>query len=81
MLAIRNAVQFLVLAVWLLMIGRVLISWFDPMGRNEISSFLYRTTEPMLAPVRRALPPTGMLDLSPLIVLIVLGVVVRALRF
>ena len=81
MLALRNAVELLVLAIWLLMAGRVLISWIDPMGRNDLSVFLYRTTEPMLAPIRRFLPPTGMLDLSPLIFLIVLGVVVRALGF
>ena len=31
------------------------------------------TTEPILAPIRRILPPTGMFDLSPLIVLLILG--------
>ncbi len=75
----RNLVELLVLAVWLLMLGRVLVSWVDPLGRGQAASFLFRTTEPILAPVRRILPPTGMLDFSPLLVLIVLGVVVRAL--
>jgi YggT family protein len=36
-------------------------------------------TEPILAPIRRSLPRTGMLDLSPLIVLIVLSVLWRFL--
>ena len=75
----RNLVELLVLAVWLLMLGRVLVSWIDPHGRGQAASFLFRATEPILAPVRRILPPTGMLDFSPFLVLIVLGVVVRAL--
>lgn len=77
----RNLVELFVLAVTLLIFGRVIISWVDPTGRGEASRFLYRTTEPILAPVRRILPPTGMIDVSPFIVLIVLGVVVRALGF
>jgi YggT family protein len=42
--------------------------------------FLYAATEPILAPVRRLLPQTGMLDLSPMIVLIVLSFVLQAVR-
>ncbi|MFN5602167.1 MAG: YggT family protein [Acidimicrobiaceae bacterium] len=35
-----------------------------------MSQFLYRITEPVLAPVRRVLPPMGGLDLSPLVVIL-----------
>jgi YggT family protein len=69
----------LVFLVWLLVFGRVLISWFDPSGSSSASRFLIETTEPFLAPVRRVLPPAGMLDFSGLIVLIVLGFIWRAL--
>jgi YggT family protein len=75
---VRNFLEFLFLALWLLIFGRVLMSWVDPQGRNQISAFLIQTTEPILAPVRRALPQTGMFDWSPLIVLLVLGVLWRA---
>jgi YggT family protein len=61
-----------------LILARVLLSWFDPGGRNAISQFVIQTSEPILAPVRKLLPRTGMFDLSPLIVLIVLGVILRA---
>ena len=49
----------------------------DP--RNPIVMFLRQVTEPVLAPVRRLLPPwkTGGLDLSPLIVLLVIQFVER----
>lgn len=35
-----------------------------------VMQFLYRITEPVLAPIRRVLPPMGGLDLSPLVVII-----------
>ena len=73
-----NFVQFLLIALWLLVLGRMLMSWVDPAGRNKVSSFLVQTTEPLLAPVRRLLPSTGMVDWSGLVVLIVLGFLWRA---
>ena len=74
-----NFLQFLLIALWALVFGRMLMSWVDPTGRNQISAFLIQATEPMLAPVRRMLPQTGMMDWSGLIVLLILGFLVRAL--
>ncbi len=56
---------------WII-IAAALISWVSPDPRNPIVVFLRQVTEPVLAPVRRLLPPwkTGGLDLSPLVVLI-----------
>ncbi len=68
-----DVVQFLLFALWALVLGRMLMSWVDPQGRNQLSIFLIRATEPILAPVRRLLPRTGMMDWSGFIVLIVLG--------
>lgn len=75
---IRNLVQIALMAAWLLVLGRVLMSWVDPVGRTTLGAFLIQTTEPFLAPIRRALPQTGMIDFSPLIVLLILGVLTRA---
>ena len=76
---IRNFLLFLVMALWLLILARVLLSWVDPTGRGRLAAFVIQMTEPILAPVRRALPRTGMFDLSPMIVLLVLGVLLRTL--
>ena len=76
---LANFVQFLIIALWVLVLGRVLISWVDPAGRNQVSSFLIQTTEPLLAPVRRVLPHTGAIDWSGFIVLLVLGFVMARL--
>jgi YggT family protein len=69
----RNFVQLLVLVLWALVLGRVVVSWVDPRGRNSISRQIVALTEPFLAPIRRFLPATGALDLSPLILMLVLS--------
>lgn len=77
---LRNFLSLLLIALWLLVLGRVLMSWFDPGRSNQVSRFLIQATEPILAPVRRFLPQTGMLDLSALIVLLLLGTLMRAVQ-
>ena len=74
-----NFLRFLLIALWLLILARVILSYVDPGGRSRLGAFVVSTTEPILGPVRRALPPTGMFDLSPMIVLIVLGLLMRYL--
>lgn len=69
----RNFVQLFVLVLWALVLARVVISWVDPRGRNSISRQVIALTEPLLGPIRRLLPATGGLDLSPLIVMLVLS--------
>lgn len=53
---------------WIIII-RALISWVTPDPFNPIVQFLERSTEPVLAPVRRRLPAMA-IDISPLIVLL-----------
>jgi len=73
-----NFIRFVLIGLEILILARVLLSWFDPGGRSRFAGFIIQTSEPLLAPVRRILPRTGMIDLSPLIVLIILGVILRA---
>ena len=55
----------LTLLIWLVFI-RALISWVNPDPYNPIVMFLQRTTEPLLRPIRRYMPPMAV-DLSPII--------------
>ena len=64
--------------LWLLVLGRGLVSWFAPTGPSRVAALLVQGTEPLIAPVRRVIPPTGMFDLSSLVVLLVLGALSRA---
>jgi YggT family protein len=76
---VRNFVEILVLVLWLLVLGRVLLSWVDPMARNSISRYIVAMTEPMLAPIRRVLPQTGSIDFAPLVLMVGLGFILRLL--
>lgn len=57
--------------------ARIILSWFpvSPGGlAAQLFSFLYTITEPVLGPIRRAIPPLGVggmgMDLSPIVVII-----------
>jgi YggT family protein len=73
--------------IWCL-IASAILSWLvafnvvNPHNRfvRMVGEFLYRITEPALAPIRRYLPSLGGLDLSP-VVLILLLVFLRNLLF
>lgn len=63
----------------IVLFARILMSWFPipPDGvMASIFGVLYTVTEPVLGPIRRALPPVAMggmgLDLSPILVILVL---------
>jgi YggT family protein len=68
----------LLLQLYLLaLFARILLSWFPVTpggGLASVVSALYNVTEPVLGPLRRAIPPVrfgaAAIDLSPLIVLI-----------
>jgi YggT family protein len=59
--------------LWWVILGRVLMSWFDPSGNYRISRILYDMSEPILAPARRILPAFGGVDWSPLVTMIALN--------
>lgn len=75
-----NFLRFVLVALEIAIIGRVLLSWIEPQGRSSVAQFLVMITEPVLAPVRRIMPGAGSLDFSPFIVVIVIGTVVQMLR-
>lgn len=63
--------------IWLV-IGQIALSWLIQFGIvnsrqpfvMQIGEFLYRVTEPALAPIRRILPNFGPIDLSPLVLIL-----------
>ncbi len=58
--------------MWIIII-RALISWVNPDPYNPIVQFLFKVTEPVLFPIRRALPISGIgIDFSPIIVFLII---------
>ena len=60
-----------------ILLARVLTSWFQVDPYNPVIRILYQLTEPLLAPIRRLLPQTGMMDFSPIVAFIAITVVER----
>ena len=70
---IRYIVHLLFSTYTMMLLGRVILSWFPDLRRFRFTDFLIFYTEPYLQLFRRIIPPIGgMLDLSPLIAFLAL---------
>ena len=76
------------LYVWLL-IASAILSWLIAFNvvntRNQfvaaIAEFLFRITEPVLAPIRRFMPNLGGLDISPIILILLIMLIQRVILY
>lgn len=69
LIGVANILDIIFTIAWWLILIRVLISWVNPDPYNPIVQFLYKTTEPILYPIRKLLPQ-GLrfgIDISPII--------------
>lgn len=69
LLALANLLNIVFTILYWLILIRALISWVSPDPSNWIVQFLYKTTEPILYPIRKMLP-LGLkfgIDISPII--------------
>ena len=62
---------FLTILTWAI-VARALLSFLPIDQGSTIYQVLFRITEPVIDPIRRVLPSTGMLDMSPLAAILVL---------
>jgi YggT family protein len=72
-------INVLFLGLTIVIFGRVILSWMPtrlPWGLND---FVFSVTEPILSPIRRALPMAAGMDFSPLIALVLLQLVEQLL--
>jgi len=74
-------INLLFVALQVLIFARIIFSFvrvspYHPTW-GPILRFVYETTEPLLAPIRRIMPPMSGLDFSPMILLILAGFVQR----
>jgi YggT family protein len=72
-IAIVGFLLYGLLAVYsLLIFMRIIVSW-GASHTNRLLVFLRRLTDPVLVPFQRIIPPLGMFDISPIVVLILLS--------
>lgn len=80
MLLLANVVSVLIRVYEFLIFVRVLLSWINsdpyrPVVTHPAVQMLHRITEPVLAPLRRVIPPVGgALDISPIVALFALEI-------
>lgn len=69
LLGLANIISIVFRIAWWLILIRALISWVNPDPYNPVVQFLYKTTEPILHPIRRILPQSLRIgiDISPIV--------------
>lgn len=78
----NDLVEIIILLLQILsfaIIGRALLSWFDPGMRSPVGRILHDITEPIVGPIRQVVPRLGMIDISPIVALVLLQIISRAL--
>jgi len=58
----------------LIVVIRVLMSWFEVDPNNQVIRFMHDITEPILSKIRGIIPAFGGLDLSPLVLILALSI-------
>jgi YggT family protein len=60
--------------------ARSLLTWFPIDRSGPVFQALDAVTEPVLRPLRRVIPPIGMIDITPMVAMIVLFTIAEVLR-
>jgi len=77
MMTLYRLIDFVFWVLDLAVLLRVLFSWINPDPYNMLVRWVYQLTEPILAPLRRVIPPLGGLDITPMVALLILQLVHR----
>ena len=75
-----DVVRFVLIAYLVILAARAILSWFPVRSGTflaGLNALLFDLTEPVLRPVRRVIPPTGMLDLSFMVVFFVIVILIQ----
>lgn len=59
---------------------RIVFSWGMVSYSNRLMRFLVNVTEPLLGPLRRMIPPLGVMDISPIFAFLILWLFQQAIR-
>ena len=75
-----EVLRFLLVVYLVVLVGRAVLSWFPVRSGTflaGLNSLLFDLTEPVLRPVRRVIPPAGMLDLSFMVVFFAVMILIQ----
>jgi YggT family protein len=72
---IQNFVSVLFTILYVAIIVRSLMSWFNPSPENPLVRLVYEITEPIMAPLRKIVPRIGMIDITPIVAIVLLQLI------
>ena len=78
LVGILNVVHAVGEAIFYVLLISAIMSWFNR-SPNAMQYMLYQLSEPLLRPIRKLLPNTGMIDFSPMVVVFILFFVNKVL--
>lgn len=78
---LRNWITIVLQVLTFAIVLQAILSWFALRPAHPLVVILSRITEPILAPLRRVVPRTGVIDITPLVAIILLQVIVALLSW
>jgi YggT family protein len=78
--SVLGVIGLLVNIYFFALLAMIILSWVAPGSRHPAIYLLHQITEPVMAPVRKLLPPMGGLDFSPILVFILINIIQIVLR-
>ena len=78
--SLLGVLSLLVNVYFFALLAMIILSWVAPGSNHPAIYLLHQITEPVMAPFRKALPPMGGMDFSPILVFILINVLQIALR-
>ena len=89
MRAVLEVVLLVLQITTYVLIASAILSWLIAFNvvntRNQfvaaVAEFLYKITEPVLAPIRNVMPNFGGLDISPIIVILIIMFIQRVITY
>lgn len=80
MISVLGFILYGLISIYILLIFiRIIFSWGMVSYGNRIMRFLVDATEPLLAPLRRIIPPLGRMDISPIFAFLILWLFQQAI--
>ena len=76
---VLGLVGLLVNIYFFALLAMIILSWVAPGSSHPAVYLLHQITEPVMAPVRKIVPPLGGLDFSPIVVFILINIIQIAL--
>ena len=71
--SVLGFILYCLISIYILLVFmRIIFSWGMVSYGNRLMRFLVDTTEPLLGPLRRMIPPLGRFDISPIVAFLIL---------